>query len=171
MADNLRGNTYRARALALLKRVVYVRSERDANDGMQDAFNMAMKNSDGWKDRAVAAEARCADLEPEVKACHEIMRQVRIVCGDEYTGTMDAVKGLHQRCAELERLLSAARAYRDAELHCAAHKMQCRAGCDTDTDCAAYGDLWLAEMWARKAMWDALDSLSLAPQTDGGKLE
>jgi hypothetical protein len=56
-------NEYRARALALLKRCQYLRSERDANDGIQDAFGLAMKNSDGWKIRAVAAEARCAALE------------------------------------------------------------------------------------------------------------
>jgi hypothetical protein len=61
--------------------------------------------------------------------------------------------------------LSAARAYRDAELHCAAHETACAycAGCG-GRGCDTIGELWLTEMRARKAMWDELDALESGPQ-------
>lgn len=60
-------------------------------------------------------------------------------------------------------LFQAASAYRAAELACAAHKARCMA-CDQGNDCTAGSRLWLAEMRARKAMWDALDAMSAAEQ-------
>ncbi len=82
----------------------------------------------------------------------------------------DLAVQLLQTCAHIERLtqeherlaglLSTAQAYRESELACASHRTQCHSGCNDDfgAECKEYGGLWLAEMRARTAMWDAIDA-------------
>ncbi len=62
-----------------------------------------------------------------------------------------------EQVVELRKIETTAREFRNAELKNAAHRTNCKNGCDDDGyECDEFGEIWLDEMRKRKVFWDAL---------------